>query len=77
MTKPNEPGHYWGRWHSPDPQTADSGEMCCGELWEVHRVYRDDVGNEPDLLRVFVPGVEATQPIDAFEWGNRVPNHTG
>lgn len=66
---PTEPGFYWGRWHTPAPGTVDNGDCCCGTEWEVHKV------SEEDPTRAFVPGVPQTQPLDAFEWGPRVPDH--
>jgi len=69
---PEEPGHYWGRWHSPAPGTVDDGECCDGEEWEVHQVFVNSVEPGPDRLRVFVPGVEESQPLDGFEWGPEV-----
>lgn len=73
MTTPSKPGAYWGRWHTPSPLTADNGEMCSGNLWEVHQVFKDGTGTDPDELLAFVPGIEASQSINAFEWGPKVP----
>lgn len=64
--QPDRIGHYWGRWHTPAPGTADSGYMCDGDTWEVHQVWMDDE------LKVFVPGVSKPQYVDGFEWGPRV-----
>lgn len=72
-TVPQHPGFYWGRWHTPAPGTADNGEMCTGADWEVHSVFYAGLGYVNDFeLLVFVPGVEKTQPLDAFEWGEEV-----
>lgn len=68
---PTKPGFYWGRWHTPAPGTADDGEMCDGMEWGVHFVWGGFSLDE--YYRVFVPGVAASQPLDAFEWGEEVP----
>lgn len=69
---PARPGFYWGRWHTPVPGTADDGEMCIGTEWAVHEVFR---GGFDEGLRAFVPGVEKSQSLDAFEWGPEVVRH--
>lgn len=69
---PQSAGFYWGRWHTPTPGTADDGEMCTGKDWEVHSVFRTGLGDDTDKLMVFVPGVERSQPLEAFEWGEQV-----
>ena len=73
--RPTKPGFYWGRWHTPAPGTADDGEMCSGAEWEVHSVFHDGFGGPDDELLAFVPGVEKSQPLDAFEWGAEVVRH--
>lgn len=71
--RPRIPGHYWGRWHTPAPDTADDGEMCTGIGWEVHQVFENTLDqDDPDHLRVYVPGVEKSQALNAFEWGKMV-----
>ena len=70
---PTEPGTYWGRWHTPAPDTRDGKDACPGDSWEVHRVFIHAVDpDDPEQLRAFVPGVEESQPLDGFEWGPRV-----
>ncbi|RWR14234.1 hypothetical protein [Paenirhodobacter populi] len=67
--QPKKSGFYWGRWHTPARGTADGGEMCTGTAWEVHEVW---LAGFDEGLKVFVPGVEKSQPLDAFEWGEEV-----
>lgn len=70
---PTREGFFWGRWHTPCPGTADAGEPCGGQEWEVHHVFENEMNPQsPNFLRVFVPGVEKSQPLDAFEWGAEV-----
>lgn len=76
MNIPDHEGFFWGRWHTPAPGTADNGEMCAGDEWEVHFVFEAGLGfsgPRGEDLAVFVPGVQAAQPLDAFEWGEEVP----
>lgn len=65
---PNKEGFFWGRWHTPAAGTAE--DCCCGTIWEVHEVWCADLHGES--LLVSVPGVETSQPLDAFEWGEEV-----
>lgn len=68
---PTRPGFYWGRWHTPAPGTVDIDDICGGTIWEVHEVWCADLYGRS--LRVSVPGDDASQPLDAFEWGEEVP----
>ncbi len=71
--RPLAPGHYWGRWHTPAPGTADNGEGCSGDEWEVHQVFENCLDTkDPEYLMAFVPGVSEPQPLENFEWGERV-----
>lgn len=72
-TLPTDEGCYWARWHTPAPGTADEGEPCCGISWDVVLVFVNQIDRDnPDHLRVMVLGVEKSQPLDAFEWGEEV-----
>lgn len=71
---PDQEGHYWAkleRAKDPDNNSAN---------WEVVRVFdnimrpwceADIEGGECQL--VHVPGIERSQPLDAFTWGPQVP----
>ena len=65
MTVPTAPGHYWAKWKIADDGTADEAEFTPSDRWEVVEVLYDPNGP----LRVFVPGVEASQAIENFFWG--------
>lgn len=73
---PQHPGFYWGRWHTPengaDHGFDQDGEICTGLDWEVHMVACDRTDCTGKRLVAFVPGVEKTQPLEAFEWGEEV-----
>lgn len=66
---PNAEGHYWGKFVHKMP----NGEDWVSVDWEVVQVF-DNGGEDCDMLRVAVPGIEPSQPIDAFTWGPRVPD---
>lgn len=67
---PNQEGHYWAKLVHPyrEPEDEDWASLD----WEVVQV-SDNLGTGDDKWRVFVPGIETGQLIDAFTWGPRVP----
>lgn len=70
---PEREGFFWARWHTPAPGTADNGECCNPDEWQVCQVFENCLDEaSPGHLMVFVPGVERAQPLDAFEWGQEV-----
>lgn len=70
---PEREGFFWARWHTPAPGTADNGECCNPDEWQVCQVFENCLDEaSPEHLMVFVPGVERAQPLDAFEWGQEV-----
>lgn len=67
-------GYWWARWHTPDPATEDDGDGCFGDVWEPVQVFLNSIDPDSDeSWRVFVPGVQRSQPLDAFEWGDPIP----
>ena len=72
MLTPDKEGSFWGRWHTPEAGTQDCGECCNGNVWEIHAVFDNNGFDGEDRFRVLVPGVERSQPLDAFEWGEEV-----
>lgn len=70
---PTTEGYFWARWLKPAPGTADNGEGCDPERWEVVSVFENslDIRSE-EYLMVMVPGVEQSQPLENFEWGAEV-----
>lgn len=70
---PSREGFYWARWQKPASGTADEGEMCCPEQWEVVQVFTNGWRTDsPHYYMVFVAGVEKAQPLDHFVWGPEV-----
>lgn len=67
MPLPRRPGYYWAKWTNIDgwkPQAVDL-------MWEVVNVFENSSDERSsDFLRVMVTGVEKTQAIQDFEWGN-------
>lgn len=71
--KPTHKGFFWGRWHTPCAGTADNGDPCSGDEWEVHHVVENCLDeDDEEYLMVEVPGVSKWQPLDAFEWSEEV-----
>lgn len=70
---PTEPGHYWGKLVSPEHMS--SSENWISTDWEVMQVHEDS--DFEDGLTVWVPGLDICQPLDAFQWGPRVPDFQG
>jgi hypothetical protein len=69
---PTEAGHYWAMLNNP--RAMPQGEDWVSSKFEVGQVY-DNNGTGEDQWRVFVPGIEPSQMIDAFTWGPRVPDY--
>ena len=65
-TRPHTEGHYWALQTASDDMDPDelSGQ------WEVVQTF--DNGGDAFNLRVFVPGVEKSEPVEHFTWGPRV-----
>lgn len=68
---PDAEGHFWAKLMTP--HNMPEGEDWASWDWEVVRVF-DGSPTETKDLRAFVGGIPVTQPLDAFEWGPRVPN---
>lgn len=68
---PNQEGHFWAK--LVHPYNEPEGEDWASPDWEVVQV-NDNNGQGEDQWRVYVPGIETGQLIDAFVWGPRVPN---
>ncbi len=59
---PTHEGHWWAKLKlhdNPDLRSVD---------WEVVQV----VDNGGDTFMASVPGIESSQPLDAFAWGPKV-----
>lgn len=71
--KPTGPGHYWARWRIKDAGTAEEDDPPQGN-WEVVQVFVNCIDpDDEEYLMVAVPGVERSQSIDNFFWGELVP----
>ncbi len=69
---PKEPGHYWARWRIKSPGTAEEDDPPGGQ-WEVVQVFVNCVDpDDAEYLMVAVPGVERSQSIENFHWGEAV-----
>jgi hypothetical protein len=73
---PRMSGFYWARWLEADPATRDADHLVPSQEWIVVEVFVN--GSEDDHaagLRSLVPGVEASQSLENFEWGEKVERH--
>lgn len=74
---PTKPGHYWARWRIKSPGTAEENDPPSGE-WEVVQVFQNCIDpDDPEYLAVAVAGVERSQAVENFYWGDRVPEPKG
>lgn len=69
---PDREGHYWAKLVHPSGVPDDEVENLRSTDWEVVAVYEN--GADGDFYRAFVPGIAATQAIEDFIWGPRVPD---
>lgn len=70
--QPKTPGHYWARWRIKSPGTAEEDDPPGGQ-WEVVQVFENCIDEtDPEYLMVSVAGVERSQSVENFHWGNRV-----
>lgn len=70
---PTNPGHYWARWRIKSPGTAEEDDPPSAQ-WEVVQVFENCIDDtDYQYLRVAVAGVERSQDIENFHWGERVP----
>tara|TARA_R110002124_G_scaffold51390_5_gene148773 strand:+ start:43288 stop:43593 length:306 start_codon:yes stop_codon:yes gene_type:complete len=67
---PDKEGHFWAK--LVHPSDMPEGEDWASPDWEVVQV-NDNNGTGSDQWRVFVPGIEPGQMLDAFIWGPEVP----
>lgn len=77
MSTPTKPGHYWARWRIKSPGTAEEDDPPSAQ-WEVVQVFENCIDpNDDEYLMVAVAGVERSQAIENFFWGDLVvpPNY--
>lgn len=65
---PNKEGHFWARLVRPN---QPAGEDWAAQDWEPVTVF-DNNGEGNEAWGVFVPGIDRTQWLDAFEWGPEI-----
>lgn len=71
MPLPKDPGYYWAMWLDADPGTREGEELTPRDKWEPVEVF-DNNGEGNNRLRVEVGGVERSQSIENFIWGDRI-----
>ena len=72
MKLPDKAGHYWARWKIKNPGTAEEDDPPSGQ-WEVVQVFENCIDpDDGEYLMVAVAGVERSQSVENFHWGERV-----
>lgn len=69
---PTEPGFYWAKWKIADESDnkAEYDTYLPDNTWEVMDVFENHLRkNEPDYLRVRIPGIEDSLSLENFFWG--------
>lgn len=69
---PTKPGWFWAKWQIASEATRDGAELTPSGRFEVVEVVENAAEEDPEHLMVSVPGVEASQALDAFFWGPEV-----
>ncbi len=70
---PLHSGFFWAQWRKADPGTREGAESTPSDRWEPVEVFENTATPEgPDHLRVFVLGVEMTQSLENFAWGEEI-----
>ncbi len=77
---PTRPGFYWARWQKAAPGTHEGDELTPSQDWEVVEVWVNHIGPECEADKengiekfgVSVPGVQQSQWLENFRWGERV-----
>lgn len=76
--KPTKPGYYWALWIKEAKGTKGAGDDVMSGEWEIVEVWENFIGDtcpadEDIKWCVNVHGVEQTQWVESFKWGNPVP----
>ncbi len=70
MCAPKQAGHYWAKWRIANDGTREGDELTPSDKWEVVEVFENCLDRENDeFLMVSVPGVERSQSLENFVWG--------
>lgn len=67
---PKIAGHYWAKWRIANDGTREGDELTPSDKWEVMQVFENCLDrSDAEFLMVAVPGVERSQSIENFVWG--------
>lgn len=71
---PTKKGFYWAKWKKVEEGTVlDLNDDLLTGKWETVEVFENCLDkNDDEYLRVFVGGVQKSQPIKNFEWGPQI-----
>jgi hypothetical protein len=69
---PKAPGFYWAQWRKADPDTREGDELTPSDKWEPVDVFENADESHPEYLRVQVIGVERSQSLENFVWGEQI-----
>lgn len=68
---PTAAGFYWAKWRIATDGTREASELTPSDKWEPVEVYENcSDPNHEEYLRVSVLGVERSQDLDGFVWGD-------
>jgi len=68
---PTTPGFYWAKWRIANDGTKEGDELTPSKKWEVVDVFENCTDrSDCEHLMVHVPGVERSQSLDGFVWGD-------
>lgn len=67
---PKQAGFYWATWRVFEDGAGHGPALLPDSGWEVVLVYANgDDPSDDGFFRVMLLGIEATQPVDHFDWG--------
>ena len=74
MKIPKQPGYYWAKWKLASEGTADYDEELLPEdNWTPVEVFMNCIDEkDPEHLLVSIIGVEKSQAIENFFWGDPI-----
>jgi hypothetical protein len=68
---PTSTGYYWAKWRIAADGTVEGDELTPSDTWEIVQV-NDNHGEGNEKFSVSVCGVQTTQWLDCFFWGEKV-----
>lgn len=67
---PRKEGFYWAQWRIADEGTPEGDEQTPSTTWEVVFVFENcSDTDDPEWLKVLVPGQSKSQSLENFFWG--------